>query len=263
MAIKDLITKDTKILNLQEQLYKPEYLSKKIGLDKDVCECWNNWYFYDGKWYFFKNFTCEKYTSSDLKFLNELIGEFLGHYLNIDTIHYEIASLKDEYGLASESFIKPHNKYIFFKDLGLFNNFANLDNLIEIRRKCKDDKNYSELVTEILKLTAIDLYMGQADRSMGNFQFRKEKKELHLATIYDFEESFNDVYKDHYASNLLGLDLDKLKVYPELKMMVDDLLTIDVDKMLEQIEDERKILIPSKRKAYYKDFIEERKLLLK
>ena len=65
--------------------------------------------------------------------------------------------------------------------------------------------------------------MGQADRSIGNFQFRKDKNGFHLAPIYDFEESFNDVYKSHYSSNLLGLDLDKLKDYPELKTMVNEL----------------------------------------
>ena len=263
MAIKDLITNDTKILELTKEIHDPKFVAKKVGIAKDVCEFWNNWYLYDGKWYFFKNFTCEKYTSSDVKFLNELIGEFLGNYLNVDTIHYEVASLSGEYGLASESFIKPHNKYLFFRDIGLFNNCVNLDNLREIRRKCKNDENYKELVSDILKLTAIDLYMGQADRSIGNFQFRKDKNGFHLAPIYDFEESFNDVYKSHYSSNLLGLDLDKLKDYPELKNMVNELLTVDVNKMLEQIEDERKLLIPSERKTYYKEFMDERKLLLK
>ena len=263
MAIVNLITNYTKIIELQDNIYSNYVLSKKIGIKRDVFESWNSWYSYNNQWYFFKNFTCDKYESLEFKLINELIGEELSKYLNIDVIHYEIAKLGNIYGLASLSFFKQKNKYYFSKDINIYPNHVNMKNIRLLKYECKNDSNYIELINEIYKLTALDIYMNQTDRNYSNYQFRRENGYLHLAPLYDFEESFVEPFKYYYDSDLLGISFENINNYPRLKQYIDMLLDIDINKILLNIEKERGIVISKKYKDYYFEYIKDRKCLLK
>lgn len=262
MGINNLITNKTKIIELTKTNLSHHALSKKIGIRKDVYECWNDWYCYDDKWYYFKSFTSDKYTSYEFKFLNELIGEYLANYLNIDVIHYEIAKAYNTLGLASQSFIKQGNKYYFAQDINIRRNSINMDNISFLFRKCYNNQNYLELVTEIYKFIAIDIYMNQTDRSYANYQFRKEHGHLHLAPLYDFEESFLEPYQDKYYSHLLGINIDDINRYEELRHYLISLLDLDIRIILKRVAKEKNIIIPDHYINYYNEFVIDRKRLL-
>ena len=263
MAISNLITNKTKIIELQDNKYNYKFISKKTGIDKQLCECWDDWYFYNNKWYYFKDFSCAKYTNSEFKLINELIGEYLANYLNIDTIHYVFARKKDVYGLASENFNKQDNKYYLSIDIDIPTNYSNMNNLLLVRSKCKNESNYQELLTELYKFLAIDIYMNQTDRSYCNYQFRKYKGNLHLAPLYDYEESFMEPTKKRYDSNLVGLDICDINKYQELLSFISKLYELNIKKVIEEIEDIRGINISKEDKEYYQEFTNERKALIK
>lgn len=259
MAIKNLITNKTKIIELKNKACT----CNDIGIANDVFCFWNNWYKFHDKWYYFKKIMDEKYFSSELRILNELIGEYLAKYLDIDTIHYDLAKLNNNYGLASENFIKKGSKYCFLNDISVPYNSYNTRNILLLHRECKNFDNYQKLVSEIFKQVAIDIYMNQTDRSYSNLQFRITNGELHLAPLYDFEESFRDPFNDEYRSNLLGLSIDDIKDYHELTDILNRLLELNIINVIDKISEEKNIIISSQNKEYYKGFVEDRKMLLK
>ena len=263
MAIKNLITNDTKILELSEQVYTPSKISKATGIRKDICKTWDTWYQNNDKWYFFKNFGYANEEGFGIRLTNELIGEYLAKKLGLDSVHYEIARLqtpsgREAIGLASENFYKRGYKYVFMRDLDVRRNYDNPSNLDQMKPLCKDDENYKQLVTELSKMAALDLYMVQVDRRECNFQFRKRGKELHLAPLYDFEESFTDPRSDTYLGGILGLHSTEIKDNPLIAQELEKLFNTSMFETLENIEDERKIKIPSNHKTYYKNFANER-----
>ena len=267
MEIKNLITNDTKIINLSGCKISMNSSHRKTAVRKDVIECWDSWYLYDGDPYFFKDFVTHGDNRSVTRFLNELIGEELANTLKIDSIHYELAKEDDKYGLASRSFYRDDSKYFFMRSLYIPLNCCNMRNLERLRDYCKNEENHNELVDEILKFVAIDIYMNQKDRTYSNFQFRKDKTGFHLAPIYDFEESVMNPRETVYESALLRIDTESktaYKAYPDLKGHIETLFNKPIDKTMEKIEDERKIIIPEEYKDKYNSFVQERqKVLLK
>ncbi len=262
MTVKDLITRDTNIIHVCGGRKDAITIAKKTGVNKDICECWDSWYFIDGKWNFYKDFYSLMHNPEEIRFLNELIGELLANYLQIDSVHYKIAERNGSIGLLSENFIKDSQQYFFMDDLRLLSNFNNDSNLTKIYKHCKDDKNYRELVSEIMKLVAIDLYMNQQDRNITNIQFTKIDGNLHLTPLYDFEEAVMSPYDEEYSSAFMGFNIMELYKYPELQKFIGDLYKINIGHILEQIEDEKKILIPKDVKQTYTNFVSERRKAL-
>jgi len=263
MAIKNLITNDTKLLELSEQVYTPTKISKATGIRKDICKTWDTWYENNNKWYFFKDFGYSDQSVFESKLINELIGEYLANRLGLDTVHYELARINTQsdrelIGLASENFIQKRNKYLFIRDMDISVNYANTNNLNRLRHICPNEENYKELLDEIYKLVALDIYMSQEDRCEQNIQFRKHKKNLHLAPIYDYEYSFNDPYDLRYGSCILGINVDDLDSYPKIKEGLDKLFSLDMKDIIEDIETQRKIIVPENTKEKYKEFVKTR-----
>ena len=263
MAICNLITNNTKIIELKRNIESVRKISHSVGINKDICQYWNNWYTSGNKWYYFKYFPYAESNYINYKLINELIGEYLANYLNVDVVHYEIGRFKDTYGLVSENFIKKGSKYYFLEDIDIPKDYTSTNNLLLLKNRCKNIENYNKLINEIFKLVAIDIYMNQADRNDSNFQFRKEKGSISLAPLYDFEESFYEPFKDEYKSILLGIDIYDIKKYLELKKLINKLLDLNIKDILYKIECDKNILIPKENKEYYEDFVSDRKMLLK
>lgn len=264
MAIKNLMTRDTNIIHIFNDYYDDYSLSKHTGIPQEIIEFNNSWYKYDGKWYYFKQFyDFSGDIPSEMKFINELIGENLAKRLEIPVVNYEIAQKKDEIGLMSLNFVKKEQDYYFMKDLNIPVEKYEDTNLAKLKSLCKDENNYKELLTEILKMVAIDLYSSQEDRNITNIQFTRINGELHLTPLYDFADSFKESWQDEYYSALLGLSLMDEKKYPQLKEYLEILLKTKIKTVLEQIEDERKILIPGDIKNKYNKFEEVRQMVLK
>ncbi len=264
MAIKNLITNDTKLLELSEQVYTPSKIARATGVRQDICKTWDSWYNHNGKWYFYKDFGYSNQNTCETIFLNELLGEYLATKLGLDTVHYEMAKLihpngKETIGLASENFVHKGNKYYFIRDMDISVNYADTSNINRFRYICPSEENYKELVSEINKLTALDIFMSQEDRCEQNVQFRKHKKELHLAPIYDYEFSFKNPYDLRYGSCILGVNVDDAIYYPGINSELDKLFSLDMKDVLEEIEEERKITIPIDKKEHYKEFVKTRR----
>jgi len=263
VSIRKLITRDTNIIELYRTNNNYRLLSNKLHIDYSILKIWHSWYKDSNKeYYYFKDFN-----NDNKRFINELIGEYLAKKISLDSIHYEIAKKDDTYGLASKSFINKKNKYYYMIDLYLPNAPDNLYNLERLKDKCKTDEEYETLLKEIFKMTAIDIYMSQTDRiKSSNIQFRKDRTGLHLAPLYDYEKSFMDPNIAIYKSNLLTLNLYKneyINEYPYLYELIDNIFEININHVLEEIEDERKILIPNNDKFEYEKFYNIRKKQIK
>ena len=263
MDVKGLLTRDTNIVHLLGKEQDDKIVLRQTGIHLDVYENYSSWYQHDGIWYFYKTFHSFFYEIPEsMKLINELIGELLAHKLEVPSVHYQIAERNNIIGLISENFIKKGQDYYFMKDLRLPTCFNGDKNLIILRKYCKDDDNYRQLLSEILKLVAIDLYMSQEDRNPTNIQFTRKDGELHLTPLYDFEASFGSSYQYEYCSALLGITPEEIDKYPALRDYLTILFHDRIEKVLEQIEDEKKILIPSEIKKKYSLFEEDRRMIL-
>jgi hypothetical protein len=264
MAIKDLITRDTNIIRIFNEHYDDITLSKQTGIPKEIIEYNNSWYQHDGIWYYFKRFyEFNKGLPIEMKFINELIGEQLAKKLEIPVVRYEIAQKNDIIGLMSENFVRKEQKYYFMINLNLLPNLYDDTNLTIIKKKCNSERNYEELLSEILKMVAIDLYSSQDDRNVTNIQFTKKNGELHLTPLYDFEDSFENSKQSGYRSALLGLFMQDIEKYPQLKEYLVTLFETGIKNILDQIENERKIIIPTSIKDKYNIFEQDRQMVLK
>ena len=134
MKISNLILENTPVINFeQEKKTDPRKLSKILRIDRSIIETWNNWVFIDPNYYYYKNFP--NYANQCANFINELIGEFLANYIELDTINYSIGCMELEdgtkdYGLLSKSFRDTRHKYLSPYDILLSPNQINLNKLI-------------------------------------------------------------------------------------------------------------------------------------
>ena len=70
----------------------------------------DKWFKIDNQWYFYKSDGC------DFHFINELLGEIISEYFDLETVHYNIAQLcinseTKGYGVVSKNFCNPE-KYL-------------------------------------------------------------------------------------------------------------------------------------------------------
>ena len=150
-------------------------------------------------------------------------------------------------------------------------NQVNLNNIEEIRTECKNDENYRRLVSQILKMLAIDIYMNQKDRTRNNFLFMKSHGILELAPLYDYEKSFfvdkgiNDEKNPNYQGYLFGLDKNlfhEVEKRPELKELVTILFSLDINDILDKISDDYQITIPDTLRKDYQEYTKKRKKII-
>lgn len=270
MEIKNLILKDTPVINFDKERTDPRKLSHILRIDKGIIECWNHWVNIDGTWYYFKDFNL--YYDPAKHFLNELIGEVLANVLELSTIHYNIGhmSLEDgskDYVLLSESFREKGYKYLLPSQV-FYRNCINLSNLELIRNNCETNGKYRELVSQLLKMIAIDVYMNQEDRTTNNLLFKKKGGIITLAPLYDYEESFNESTNNKpfkYKTPILGLDLSdtsEIDKFPELKELFSMFLSLDIEKLLDYVSDKHKIDIPERKRKEYRKHDEHMKKVL-
>ncbi len=264
MAVKNLITNKTIIIRVLNKPINIKQLSEETGVDEAICRERDSWFLHDGMWHYYKRFyNFPGGSPEEMKFINELMGEVLSKRLDIESIHYKIAENRGFIGLLSKNFLKPNQQYFFMKDLKLMSQFYDTSNLEKIRKLCKDDENYKELLSEIFKLVAIDLYMNQEDRNFTNMQFTRKDGELHLAPLYDFEDSCREPFTPEYSSAFLGMQVEEVDKYPLLGEYLNKLYSAKIGTVLEQIEDERKLLIPTPIKEKYEAYEEDRRMMLK
>ena len=222
---------------------------KEIGIDNIEESRLNNWAKINDKYY---------YVKSNYGKYHEIIGEIIAKSLKLDTAHYEICKMNDKYFYLSPNF-KDKNK-IYKRVYELFNGKNIIDQIDDL-----------ELVKQILKMTALDIFMMQVDRTAFNYLFEIDEK-IKLAPLYDYSCCYfaNSNTYELYMNGLFKLPMKSKELrefkekYPELENYLDIIYDTDYLKLLKnnlKIYDHN--LESSNEKYYSEKFNEGRKLINK
>ena len=211
----------------------------------------------------------------------EFIGEELCNIRNIRCAHYFIAGLTrfkinktlkrgeiDKYnpsiGVGSQDFMEPGKRY---KYLGNYEEKA--DNGFEsMLRNAKSEENRKQLCRDMLEMLALDIFMGQSDRSEVNIMFEEDKESnIRLAPLYDFEHSLNRTCIDKnnlYTSSLYSFETiddckEFIRKYPMFRDILASYLNVNLVDVISRSYSRRGLTIPSDKWNFYIDFEKERK----
>ncbi len=262
----------TKIINLQPNYFDKNHfpekqitsaiahkISEQTGLplkhiwSGDTIEWFDyvlNWYNIDGKWFYFK------WAKGLKSIINELMGEVISKYFNLESAHYILAKLDHKEGVISQNFCCKDFSYKTSRELK-FTGQINLD----ILNKIKDNPNLpnSELLLEdIKKLFIRDFYTIQNDRNNNNLLFKCQKNSIRMAPLFDYEMAFDPYTNFHCYRNVLGtLYLDFIETR---QLVINDdffqkllLLLMDarMPLFIQEVEDINEIIIPKHIKETY------------
>lgn len=234
------------ILN-KNNFYNGENEEKWLkDLNTDETERLHNWALIDGKYYYIK---------SNFGKYHELVGEEIAKSLDLKTAHYEICKKGDYFYYISPNFKDKNKTYKHAYDL-----YEGKDKLKEI--------NDLELIKEILKMYALDIFMMQVDRTAFNFLFEVGDK-ISLAPLYDYSCSYfgtADSYKN-YNNALYNLKLDNREIakfkdnYPEIDNYLEIISNIDYLKLLKENLQNYDLKLDNTNERFYNEkFKEGRKL---
>ena len=198
--LEELITNQTNILNLSDKYITENKKNSIIDIMPNLArKYYSKMYYKNGIWYYFKKDI--EYGFYPFTISEELIGTYLANILDLETVKYEIAKTKNNYGIASHNFKKTDNNYYKFNDLV----DIEINDNIDILKLLITKENYQILLDQILKLLALDTYMLQQDRCNINLQFKQniKTKELQLAPIYDYANCNSNVKDTYITKNVL------------------------------------------------------------
>lgn len=253
-------------------LTKENVTNPEKRLEQDII-CYpvyqRNFIQYNGKIYYAKN---------TMYIENEIIGEYISKYFNLQTVNNTIAQVEDEVipyrycnkVLLTELFTRRYNQYYqidsfdkvkFYDSIGL-RNFNNLEifNGVNLSKE-----NIKTLTQDLKKLMIRDFITDQHDRHKENFIFEMNSlKVVKLCPVYDYEHSFGvgaSAYSKYF--NIFNFDLDDKKV---LKFILIDIyiqellhlaMDLKIEKILSQIEQEHDCTFFDYEKEKYKKVINE------
>lgn len=280
----------TKFITLKHEDYSSEELIKNVGLNKLDSQVRTDWHYINNKWYYFKSI-------NELPTLiNELLGVIIAKEINLPTIEYQLAKKEYKgfnlYGLISPSFIDHDKTYYKANQLSKSIKDNNQSNLKAIKKLCKNDSNYNELINDLYKLSLLDFYTNQLDRVADNITFVKDNNGLHLSKIYDYSITFdtlddipnydhyvakNNIYtyynKDNnrleyicgnYLFSLTYPSDETIKIFSnaELKESLLKLYNFRLDVALDNISETLNSGIPKSLILHYNNFIDNKKYII-
>lgn len=227
----------------------------------------DHWHKIGNEWFFYKS------DGYDFHFINELLGEIISKYFDLDTVHYNVAKLcvkgkKEEYGIISKNFCDKNYLYKTAWDYGLIPN-DNLNILENIREICESDNEYLILLKDLKKFFIRDFYVSQLDRTGNNFMFKVGKEGIRLAPLYDYENSFESYRPEKYRNQIAGIDIlssDTRRILTKDEMFQEllySIMQISMEEFLQTVEDTHKITISSDLKDYYMKHDTQIKQLIK
>lgn len=196
--------------------------------------------------------------------INELIGSYLSSLIGLDSAQYEIGVYNGVNGVTrvlSKLFFEDGFQYYYANgyekampfQTSINRNFRNYLYYFSERLNFLD----SQVQSEMLKLIAVDLKMGQLDRHVENIIFKKDK-DLHLAPVFDFTNSYSKNPKDfqYYQNPFLFLRMNAISLrkfaqtYPEIMEYVRILREITMEDILAAIEREKNVEFETCEKDY-------------
>ena len=211
----------------------------------------------------------------------EFIGEELANIRNIRCTHYFIAGLTkfkinetlkygkvDKYsstiGIGSYDFTDKEKKYKYLTDYEVKAN-----NMFEsMLNNAKSEENKKQLCRDMLEMLALDIYMGQADRSDVNIMFEEDRDgNIRLAPLYDFEHSLNSTCVDQnsiYTSSLYSFKTiddckEFIRKYPMFRDILASYLDVNLVDVISRSYSRRGLTIPSDKWNFYVDFDKKQK----
>ena len=235
--LEELITNQTNILSLSDKYIPENKKNSIIDIMPNLSrKYYSKMYYKNGIWYYFKKDI--EYGFYPFTISEELIGTYLANILDLETVKYEIAKTKNNYGIASQNFKTTDNNYYTFYDLV----DIEINDNIDILKLLITKENYQILLDQILKLLALDTYMLQQDRCNINLQFKQniKTKELQLAPIYDYANCNLNVKDTYITKNVLFNVTDDninelVERYPKYKEYISILLSHSLKQIWEQI----------------------------
>lgn len=147
---------------------------------------------------------------STTEIINELIGTYLSKLVGLDVVDYRIGKTNvksDTYYALSEIFYRDGFDYTTVEDcyMGMRPDDSQIYNK-GISGVCVCDTTVLDIISEddliqnVLKLTAVDLKMGQTDRYNYNVVLRNNGTNYELEKIFDFSSSYG-VDTNTYSSS--------------------------------------------------------------
>ena len=220
-----------------------------------------NWYKIGDDWYFFKEISMDW-------IIHELLGEIISKYFNIDTIHYKLVKYNNEYGVLSKNFCDSNYKYKTLVDYDLPRVSKKLEIFDSIKKICKDNIEYQNLIDTIKRIIIRDYYVSEYDRCYQNFMF-KEDENITFAPLYDYERSFIYKQTEKVRGYLANFSLND-KVIKEI-IKNDDLfqelfikiMDANMGIMLFNLEDEHNIRLNEEEASHYIKFDQKVKRIVK
>lgn len=215
----------------------------------------------DGKFFYYKHV-------SDMEMINELIGTYYCKLVGLDVVDYKIGIRNGEYYALSQIFYQKGFSYT-----GAFNYYLTSPNQELTTTQSTFSKFYlnqttvlervknPKMISNILKLTSVDLKMGQRDRHDRNLRLRKKNGVLDLEKIFDFGESYKKRYnkddKLFYDNPFLILRKNTISLmsfahkYPEISNSAAILCDAPIYDVLKEIEKENNINFEDNIISYY------------
>lgn len=236
-----------------------EELSALTMTPLDTLKRYNNWYFFEGDYYYLKEL------GSIIGFINELLGQYLSEYMDLPTIEYHVVQKDGKIvGLFSRNFKSSLYDY----SLGMYAP----KNLVSDIRKIITGNDYECNEETCKQLTAYlirNYYSSLKDRLMNSMYAYNSKERFIMAPLYDYESSFMDPQMMTYLDPLINYCFNyescetlrnNNKYYAE---SLEKIYGFDILSALKIISDKYSIVIPSEVKDYYKNFDIERKSFMK
>lgn len=257
-------------------------LSEKIGINIYDAQDQLKWHEVNGKNYRFK------FSNRLIHILNELIGPKVAVKLELRSVSNIPAIMNygdnlNFYGILSENFKDKNKQYLDMHQLGFANKriIDNKDKNVSKLKKYCNKEDYEDLINSIFKMTCLDYIMGQADRVSANFLFEKDGSKIVFAPLFDYAEAYECIKEgctyDKYHNPSLPFSVGNafmtlafwetkfkwfLWKYPNFAKYLEMACTIDIIKILEEIEEEYYLHIPDDYKRYYDVRTKEKQKIL-
>ena len=252
MDLSECLVDDTRVSLVHETKYnKKRWLSSKPNL---YVKKFNHAEFIGEELCAIRNIRCTHYF---------LVG--LGLYQVNRTANYgNIKRMGYNYMIGSYDFKKSDRNYRYISDynLGLSD-----DNLEAMLNQTVSFKNKMELRDDMFEMLALDIYMGQVDRTHSNFMFEEDvEHNIRLAPLYDFEYSLKQNYLSRgmlsYGDLYAFRDIDECKKfvskYPSFKYVLESYLDVDLLDAIACAYRRRGMVVPDDKWEFYSEFEKDR-----
>lgn len=269
------------VRNNEELQKNAEIISEETGVPFGQVYAYryiNQWIKIENEWYYYKS-------NHDFYLANELLGEVISQYFGLDTVHYQIIRLLGDnwetYKIMSKNICDPNAIFKKPSDFRNFRYYYRLEVLDNLHSLCKSESEHQLLLSDIKKLFIRDFYVSQDDRNEYNFMFRIDEDGIRLAPLFDYEYSFNPTTPKKYFNpcgvttlkkycNSMGsIDMDdekticRLRDDEEFQRLLYLIMGAKMKLLIQYVEDNHRIIIPSDYKEIYLNHDKEMKKIIR